>query len=512
MNEKLNIQDLIDMLATKHGMNKKDADSFVRAFFQLIEESLEQDKYVKIRGLGTFKLINVGSRESINVNTGERIEIQGHTKISFTPEPALKNTINRPFSCFESVVLNEGTVLEDTPQETEGEGKEENESDASEAEPLIIEPFSEAEVAKGETEAAVEVEETEADSIGAEVCSAIGEVSSANPQANSVEIQENDAEPEFETEESEEKVTPEENEIPPVPKEEWAVSKEPPVKEEAPVASEEKLIAPEAEPIAFETEPIVPETESIVPETELIVPEAEPVVPEAEPVASEEQTASEETEEVKEVEIPRDPAVIKAKREEAETMRYFIGIVVFVVFLCGAAITFIYSPDLLDKVTGKPLEEELAKVEKENKSDSIYDYKALAGKVAVKDSLDDIGESVPEDTVLVTMELETQEQITVAPPPVTKPAPSTVPAKEVTKDDEQPMVPNYDNSYEIVGTEDTYTIKEGDMLTRIALHYYGTKLLWPYIVKHNPATIKNPNHVPCGTAIKIPKLAKKKKR
>lgn len=459
MNEKLNIQDLIDMLAAKHGMNKKDADSFVRVFFQLIEESLEQDKYVKIRGLGTFKLINVGSRESINVNTGERIEIQGHTKVSFAPEPALKNLINRPFSCFESVVLNEGIVLEDTPLETENEEKEETESDTSEANSLIIEPSSQEEVVKGETEVEVEVEETEVNSMETEVHSTIVEVNFTTPEVHSVEMKENNTEPEFGTEESEEEVVPKENEIPPVP-EEWTASEESPVKEE-------------------------------------------------EPIASETQTASEETEEAKETEIPRDSVVIKAKREETETMRYFIGIIVFGVFLCGAAIAFIYSPDLLDKVTGKTIEEELAEVEKENKSDSMYDYKAWTGKLAVKDSLYDIGKSMPEDTVSVTTELETQEQIIVAETPITMPTPSTAPEKEVIKDDEQPVVPNYDNSYEIVGTEDTYIIKEGDMLTRIALHYYGTKLLWPYIVKHNSTVIKNPNNVPCGTTIRIPKLVKK---
>ena len=64
MNEKLNIQDLIDLLAEKHGMSKKNADSFVKEFFQLIEEALEKDKYVKIKGLGAFKLIDVESRES----------------------------------------------------------------------------------------------------------------------------------------------------------------------------------------------------------------------------------------------------------------------------------------------------------------------------------------------------------------------------------------------------------------------------------------------------------------
>ena len=127
MNEKLNIQDLIDLLAEKHGMSKKNADSFVKEFFQLIEEALEKDKYVKIKGLGAFKLIDVESRESVNVNTGERFEIQGHTKVSFTPEPALKDIINKPFSHFETVVLNDGTVLEDTPIDSGNEDEEEAE-------------------------------------------------------------------------------------------------------------------------------------------------------------------------------------------------------------------------------------------------------------------------------------------------------------------------------------------------------------------------------------------------
>ena len=126
MNEKLNIQDLIDLLAEKHGMSKKNADSFVKEFFQLIEEALEKDKYVKVKGLGAFKLIDVESRESVNVNTGERFEIQGHTKVSFTPEPALKDLINKPFSHFETVVLNDNTVLEDTPVDNSDNEDEEN--------------------------------------------------------------------------------------------------------------------------------------------------------------------------------------------------------------------------------------------------------------------------------------------------------------------------------------------------------------------------------------------------
>ena len=122
MNERLTIQDLTDLLAAKHSMTKKDAEAFVKEFFLLIEQALENEKTVKIKGLGTFKLIDVDSRESVNVNTGERFQIKGHTKVSFSPDANLRDTINKPFAHFETVVLNENTILEDTPiEETEEE-------------------------------------------------------------------------------------------------------------------------------------------------------------------------------------------------------------------------------------------------------------------------------------------------------------------------------------------------------------------------------------------------------
>lgn len=100
-----------------------------RSMFELIEEALAKDKYVKIKGLGTFKLTEVESRESVHINTGERIEIQGHTKISFTPDTTMKDLINKPFAHFESVVLNDGVELEETPVEN-----------ATDEAPIIEEP------------------------------------------------------------------------------------------------------------------------------------------------------------------------------------------------------------------------------------------------------------------------------------------------------------------------------------------------------------------------------------
>ena len=119
INEKVTMQDLANLLFEKHGMSKKDAELFIKGMFDLVEEALATEKYVKIKGLGVFKLTEVDSRESIDVNTGERIEIQGHTKVSFTPDSALKELINKPFSHFETVLLNEGVQLEDTKVETE---------------------------------------------------------------------------------------------------------------------------------------------------------------------------------------------------------------------------------------------------------------------------------------------------------------------------------------------------------------------------------------------------------
>ena len=114
MNEKITLQDIINLLCEKQGISPKDSETFVRTMFDVIEEALTNEKYVKIKGLGTFKLTEVNSRESVHVNTGERIEIQGHSKVSFTPDTSMKELINKPFSHFETVVLNEGVELKDT--------------------------------------------------------------------------------------------------------------------------------------------------------------------------------------------------------------------------------------------------------------------------------------------------------------------------------------------------------------------------------------------------------------
>ena len=111
---KISIHDLLQILVARHKLDKRDAAIFVSAMFDVIQTNLEKDKIVKVKGLGTFKIIDVDDRESVNVNTGERVLIEGHNKITFTPDALMKELVNKPFSQFETVVLNEGVDFEDT--------------------------------------------------------------------------------------------------------------------------------------------------------------------------------------------------------------------------------------------------------------------------------------------------------------------------------------------------------------------------------------------------------------
>ena len=105
---KLNIYDLCSVLTSKNGLDDKESHRFIKAMFDVIQEGLDEDKIVKVKGLGTFKIIEVDDRESINVNTGERVLIEGHSKLTFTPDSVMKEIVNKPFSQFETVILNEG--------------------------------------------------------------------------------------------------------------------------------------------------------------------------------------------------------------------------------------------------------------------------------------------------------------------------------------------------------------------------------------------------------------------
>ena len=109
MEKKYTLQDLSALLAERESLSLEQAEDFVRTFFELTEEGLLKDSFVKVTGFGTFKLVEVSERESVNINTGERFQISGHNKISFTPDGTLRELVNRPFAHFTTVTLNDNT-------------------------------------------------------------------------------------------------------------------------------------------------------------------------------------------------------------------------------------------------------------------------------------------------------------------------------------------------------------------------------------------------------------------
>lgn len=107
------IQQIISALAKQYNLSAAEASVFVDAFFEIVSSELKNGNQVKIKGLGTFKVQAVKPRESVNVNTGERVLIEGHDKISFTPDTVMKELVNKPFSQFETVVINDGVDTEE---------------------------------------------------------------------------------------------------------------------------------------------------------------------------------------------------------------------------------------------------------------------------------------------------------------------------------------------------------------------------------------------------------------
>ena len=112
---------LAQKLAEKTGISQQDAELFIRKMFDVVNEGLHADKQVKMKWLGTFKVTSVKDRESVDVNTGERIVIEGRDKISFTPDTILKEIINKPFAQFETVVVNDGVEFDEIDRKFEAE-------------------------------------------------------------------------------------------------------------------------------------------------------------------------------------------------------------------------------------------------------------------------------------------------------------------------------------------------------------------------------------------------------
>ena len=118
----IKLHDFAARLAEKHSLSQEEVERFLSQMVHVMGEGLRSDKTLKIKGLGTFKVVPVNARESVDVNTGERIRIEGREKVSFTPETAMRDLVNKPFAQFETVVLNDGVDFE-------GENLEKNPSE-----------------------------------------------------------------------------------------------------------------------------------------------------------------------------------------------------------------------------------------------------------------------------------------------------------------------------------------------------------------------------------------------
>ena len=383
--------------------------------------------------MGTFKLIDVDSRESVNVNTGERFQIKGHTKVSFSPDANLRDTINKPFAHFETVVLNENTVLEDTPVEEVEEEEVGEEILAS-----TIEDYNKKEESQENT---------------------------SNPIVeNESQIAEQDSSEEVDTVQ-EERITEQSIEEKVVVEESLMVEQQQP---EQPVKEKERITAEQIIEQELLKANLKPEIPIVSPQSEITKPTKASVQTTVSPISKKE--------------------VVK---KEKSPVPYLIAVIVIVLLLCGGVILFIYYPDLFssssDKnaldmppVTTQPVQPEAQ----------------LSDTIAHKDTTKVITPDVSKVATTTQPVAKKEEAIPV------KAEPQTV--------TQQPATSAYldSASYKITGTKTKYTIKEGETLTRVSLRFYGTKAMWPYIVKHNPKVIKNPNNVPYGTTIEIPELTK----
>ena len=144
---KVSITELASKLMEKHGLKRTEAELFIRQFVGVINDGLKNDKSVKVKGLGTFKVQAVSARKSVDVNTGEAIVIEGRDKISFTAEAVMRDLVNAPFAQFETVIVNDGVDFSEIDAKNEADNTEAKEptpavepAPVAELEPAVVEP------------------------------------------------------------------------------------------------------------------------------------------------------------------------------------------------------------------------------------------------------------------------------------------------------------------------------------------------------------------------------------
>lgn len=453
---KISIQELAATLIERNGLSKKEATTFISALFDLVQQTLETEKIVKIKGLGTFKIIDVDDRESVNVNTGERVLIESHGKITFTPDPIMKELVNKPFSQFETVVLNDGVDFDDLPPEL-ADAVEESVKPVSQTEP-------EPQVLEQEPEDSIPEPEPSKDETSEE--------SSAMPLVNFVDENQEDDE-----------------DIP-----EWVI--EPEVLPEAKVVPEPE---PEPEIISepeqkYESEP-VPEP---IPEP---VPGVEPV--------SEPEPVSDVLEEEQEVASEEEEQEFEEEEERSGISKWLIALLFSFLGLIGGYVIGSYFPltnyichrdeaqieevEPVNKTVIAPVKKESPVVDSEQSSEANK-AEADVEKIPEKEVIEPKPEVKPE---ALTPKPEEKKPVVTDPVPTELDKYSAMDARVRT------------GAYRIVGTEKVVKVKEGDNLLKISRSILGPDMEC-YLEVYNG--IKASTVLKPGQEIKIPKLQLKKKK
>ena len=499
---KISLSNIADELASKSGLPRDVADNFMHAFVEAIEKGLQDDNLVKIKGLGTFKLQEVSDRGSIDVNTGERITIKGHRKVTFTPESAMKELVNRPFAHFEPTELNDGYPSDDEPV-TSGyladEADDMVENAEVDAPNIAVEgagkPHENAmETPPCDLPSSPEIEElVEEQAAGEVIAEEVAMVSV--PQAMEAAVT-------FDTvvsvEECEEEVKGSEALEEPAN----AVMEEPeksPDEESVTEPIEEPIVEPAAGPSKDTVENSVEEnkTEPVEQQT------AEPTIPIAEETAKKPNHS----------------------KPEAKKKHGFLWTVILVLLLLVAVFFlrnyYFHTPEersfnnnmdeYSEMMVNPNLEEELGM--EWNDEPKVSPQLPTGKKEPVKPLIDSADAqqaqaqtSQPKATPSQPEKPSGQSATTVKPAADPLFCVVTITeslAAKTIKD----ITPADTVDYRIEGTLVTHQLKSGETIIQLAKKYYGDKRLWPYIVKYN--WMKDYNNVAIGQMINIPVLKDK---
>lgn len=488
MNEKLTLQYLIEALTKRHQMDPKDADAFVKAFFELIRRALERDKYIKVKGLGTFKRIETDSRGSDEEESEERTGTQGRSRITFTPDVAMRDSINKPFAHFETVILNEHTHFEDMDEEGEEQLPEEEKT--GEASDSLLDTEKQEGVGTDESvdSGALAADTGEQDLPGEE--SVLKEEERLSDESIEQTSPDDASLTEPETPVSEENHEEnhlsdvqgtEEEKLPVVDKEESQNADIPQI--------ESSVEADDASQSETHEEPVSQEAEK-----KEVVPEVVPATEHGSQSLSE---------------IPLDSSDKKIQKEERSKLPWCMYATILLVgVLIGGGIIWAllsgrrYIPEALlrELISEKKVNNAILLPKSTEKKETLDTLAAMETVQA-----DSVGRQKPDSVVKQKPVHVTLPTVSSAAPVVNAPAPVK---------DEKPQAVKRETladtmEYTITGTMDTYTLQNGESLVKVALKYYGNKKLWPYIVRHNRKVIKNPDNVPVGTVLQIPKLSPK---